>query len=58
MSCFWRHKWSKWEQYQWRGTATQLWGKGAGNRIETAERRQRRKCELCGKEEDELVRDG
>ena len=50
--CWPFHDWDKWEQYQWRGT--KYWGKP----IRISERRERRHCKKCGKEQDRLVRSG
>lgn len=56
--CFIFHKWSKWEQYTWSGTCygSRLLGTTEGKPM--SERRQRRTCDECGKEQDELVRNG
>lgn len=56
--CWLFHRWTKWEQYAWRGI-------NYGSRLmpnakphEISERRQKRHCLDCGKEQDELVRNG
>ena len=53
------HKWSKWEQYTWKGTVT-MTGLMVSPRIEgklipLEESRQRRTCGICGKLQDEEV---
>ena len=52
------HEWSKWEQYEERGTAYPgLLGKNIpAEGVPYSDTRQRRKCERCGKMQDELVR--
>jgi len=54
MRCFmiW-HKWGQWEQYEHECLA--IW---KDQQIKRTTRRQRRKCEDCGKEQDEWLRDG
>lgn len=51
------HRWSKWEQYTWSGTVTYtglLVPKSLqGSKIAVIEYRQKRKCSVCGKVEDE-----
>jgi hypothetical protein len=49
------HKWTKWEQYTIECISFGFfWQKDhPGHRI--TERRQKRHCEKCGKEQDELV---
>jgi hypothetical protein len=57
--CFpWKHKWSRWEQYETRGIASTVSLSTGKIEIPYSERRQRRHCEICGKEQDELVRKG
>lgn len=57
--CHWffgkTHNWLKWEQYEWRGQKTYI---QSGATVWLSERRQRRVCDRCGKEQDELVREG
>jgi hypothetical protein len=55
MGCRWSHTWTKWEQYEWKGYMVLY---KTGQTHPSVERRQRRHCEVCGKEEDELVRNG
>ena len=54
--CKWSpfHKWNKWEQYDEHGVCS---GGLIGPKEPTpyTERRQRRTCERCGKEQDEMV---
>jgi len=45
-SCFWRHKWTKWEQYT--QPIMTKFGEGIKNR-------QKRYCLKCNKMEDELI---
>lgn len=47
-SCFWRHKWAKWEQY----TQPMISRRDGQHYIDY---RQRRICIRCGKMQDELV---
>jgi len=48
------HEWTKWQQYNESGTCVGgLFGPKEPQPY--TERRQRRKCEKCGKEQDELV---
>jgi hypothetical protein len=54
-SCFPFHKWSKWEQYTWEGTVVQRFGAAAGKTFPMSEDRQKRKCERCGKVQDERI---
>ncbi len=52
------HKWSKWEQYTWVGSVTRvsLFVKQTQRLpIPLTEERQRRKCEICGKMQDEEI---
>lgn len=51
------HTWAKWEQYEWRGIS---YGPAfcKSEPREVSYRRQRRHCEECNKEQDELVRTG
>lgn len=56
--CFIFHKWTKWEQYVVKGMAYPgiLSPKTIqGKAIPYTERRQRRHCEICNKEQDELI---
>ena len=48
------HRWTKWEQYEWRGFKLEH----ARDPLQMSQRRQKRHCEVCGKEQDELVRNG
>ena len=46
------HKWSKWEQYEYK------WQEVNGKKpmsVRCVEKRQKRKCKKCGKEQDRLV---
>lgn len=52
------HAWEPWEQYDWIGTATTLSLGVVMSTVNTSEHRQRRKCSICGKEQDELIRKG
>lgn len=55
------HRWTKWEPYDWRGFQYPLRLLSDTSKQEPREismRRQRRHCEKCGKEQDELVRNG
>lgn len=52
MSCFFGHKWGKWEQYTQQGTVVPRWGKTAGMKIEVTREGQIRQCERCNKVED------
>lgn len=47
-SCFWGHKWTKWEQY-----AQPMIDRSNGQHY--IDYRQRRTCIRCGKMQDELV---
>ena len=47
-NCFWRHKWTKWQQYR-QPLIDRRTGKS------TYENRQRRLCLRCGKMQDEWV---
>lgn len=47
-SCFWKHKWMRWEQY-----TQPMIARSNGQRC--IEYRQRRICIRCGKMQDELV---
>jgi len=54
------HKWEKWEQYSLTGTAYpgMIAPKAIqGKQIAFSELRQKRKCEVCGKMQDELIRE-
>lgn len=60
-TCWLHHQWSRWQQYEERGTA--LFGILAPKAIQGKEHhyvetRQQRTCKRCGKMEDDLVRDG
>ena len=53
------HKWSKWEQFTWKGK-TCMTGILApadirGKWFDTEERLQRRTCEVCGKTQEETI---
>lgn len=51
--CF--HKWTKWEQYWAEGVDYGfIWQKNQQG-VPFTQRRQRRHCEKCNKEQDELV---
>ena len=52
-SCFGWHTWSPWEQYEHKGPAIY-----DGKQIIKTERRQRRLCVICHKEQDEWIRCG
>ena len=56
-----RHKWAKWEQYAEEGTEMLVGylypADVRGKTISYKEFRQRRTCEVCGKMQDEKVRD-
>ena len=52
MSCFWRHKWGKWEQYEQKMTWVLM---KTGWIYPVVEIWQRRKCIECGYEEREKV---
>lgn len=59
MSCFWSHKWGKWEAYQEPMYSTLIVrGPCAGQKIDNrlGDFRQKRVCERCGKTQDELVK--
>jgi hypothetical protein len=47
------HKWTKWEQYHWSGTAQS--GLFSKTMISCSEERQKRHCEKCGKEQDKPI---
>jgi len=52
------HKWSKWEQYTWEGTVYHgiiAPKEMRGKPFQVSEKRQRRKCEKCGYEQDREV---
>ena len=49
------HKWGQWKTYKWRGAICPPFGKSF---YPITELRQTRTCSVCGKEQDELVRDG
>jgi hypothetical protein len=49
------HKWSKWEQYDFRGISYGFFWQNNKEGREFSERRQKRTCKKCGKEQDELV---
>lgn len=53
-----KHKWTKWEQYQQVGQVISGFDGKKIDPIPYSQRRQRRHCEGCGKEQDELVRNG
>jgi hypothetical protein len=44
------HKWSRWEQYQLKWVDSKN-----HTSVKIIERRQRRHCEKCNKEQDELI---
>lgn len=50
--CRWwqRHRWGKWEQYEWRG----VYRRGSES-VGASEDRQKRKCLRCGKMQDERI---
>lgn len=52
------HQWGKWEQYDWSGTATHVSFGVLTSVVAITMRRQKRKCALCGKEQDVLVKKG
>ena len=54
MTCWLRHKWNTWEQYEECGTAFPQFLTDA-TRTTYSEIRQRRTCILCGKAQDEWV---
>lgn len=54
-NCWLFHRWAPWQQYIWHGYVIPRWGKAAGQHIECEQRRQKRQCKGCGKEEDVLV---
>lgn len=54
--CWLFHQWGKWELYEERGILTFGWGKNRGEKAEYSETRQRRKCQDCGKTQDEVVK--
>ena len=49
-----RHAWSKWEQYKWQGVQTTISPEGVpcSEPIPHSERRERRHCTVCGTEQD------
>ena len=47
------HEWTNWEQFDWVGRVQRK--RGAEEMIPCSERRQKRHCIKCNKEEDELV---
>jgi len=49
------HKWTKWEQYDYEGFITSQWGKPCNPEIPFTERRQKRHCIKCNKEEIEKL---
>lgn len=56
VSCFWNHRWSKWEQYDFKVNLPK--GSIIGLTTPPTELRQRRTCKKCGKMQDERVRMG
>jgi len=52
------HRWTRWEQYDWRGVTYGTMLEPTKQPRAISMRRQRRHCEVCGKERDELVRNG
>ena len=53
------HKWSKWEQFEWKGK-TCMTGILApkdtrGKWFDLVELRQKRKCTVCGKMQEEVI---
>lgn len=53
MSCFLWHDWGKWEQYTWYGKVKFHWQK---EWTPCVEYRQKRKCKVCGKMQEEEIR--
>jgi hypothetical protein len=49
------HKWTKWEQYTESGVVTSMLFRKIDKPLEYSEKRQKRHCEKCGKQQDELV---
>lgn len=52
------HRWTKWEQYNWTGRVFGYRVAPCSEGTPISERRQRRHCVDCGKEQDEIVRNG
>ena len=48
----WIHTWDKWEQYEF--TMPSIYD---GKQVVQHQRRQRRKCKVCSKEQDEFIRE-
>jgi hypothetical protein len=55
MTCWLFHKWTKWQQYVQTGLDHGIYLCPRPEGIPYSERRQRRHCEICGKEQDILV---
>ena len=63
MSCFWGHKWGKWENYlrTWEHIPADVHKYPAemiGKGIPQAETRQKRECLTCGYAQDRFLRSG
>ena len=54
-TCFWGHTWGKWESYEIRGKKILENGTVFPEMI-ILKVRQRRTCEVCGYQQDEMVR--
>lgn len=59
MSCFWGHKWSKWNPYRYEGERMFVGllapKEVRGKWFDVSENRQKRQCVKCGKNEDTKV---
>jgi hypothetical protein len=52
MSCFWGHKWDKWEQFEEQRIYIPL---ESGKKIRYTAKKQKRKCKKCNLKEERIV---